>query len=223
MGKLYLTGKDELTETNVIDPFKANKYLLTAHEYAVGIYRTHEDFKDTLADCKFYLSLSFFTQLTGKKDSSEQLILANAIKYCTDAVALNPNLSVGYYHLALFYNYIGDVDKVVLNLEKAIKIERKYSFLWDKEEVNKRKVFEGCKSQILILLERLRVSKLESAKKKLELANRYLRILRESEINKSVFYTTYLDLYKFVKQAEQDFNSQTYVGLDDCEIKLDTL
>lgn len=217
LGRLYLTGKEETI--NIVDPKKATEYLLTANKFGTGILRTNEAFRPILADCKFFISQSYYFQLTGKNDAFENETLNNAIKYCDEAVILNPNLSQGFYHLAKYFSYKGDVDKMLLNLAKAIGIDRDYSFKYELE-----KVFERNKSHIIILLGRLKDAKRKSAEPKLIKAKSYITQLEQRNISQSSnLYGEFQKLRKYVQLAESDFQTQTYFGFDDCQIKLDTL
>jgi len=57
LGRLYLSGKEE--NLNLINPKKANEYLLMANKFGMGILRTNEHFKPILADCKFFISQTY--------------------------------------------------------------------------------------------------------------------------------------------------------------------
>lgn len=217
LGRLYLTGKEETI--NIIDPKKATEYLLTANKFGTGILRTNEAFRPILADCKFFISQSFYFQLTGINNAFEIETLNNAIKYCEEAVMLNPNLSQGFYHLAKYFSYKGEVDKMLLNIAKAIEIDRDYSFKYEFEGV-----FEKNRGDILTLLGQLKDAKRKSTEPKLIKAKSYIAQLEQKNISQSSnLYSEFKSLKKVVQLAESDFQTQTYFGFDDCLIKLNTL
>lgn len=217
LGRLYLTGKEETI--NIIDPKKATEYLLNANKFGTGILRTNEAFKPILADCKFFISQSYYFQLSGTRSAYENETLNNAIKYCDEAVLLNPRLSQGFYHLAKYYSYNNNVDKLLLNLEKAIAIDRDYSFKFELD-----KVFEKNKSHIVNLLERLKDSKRKSVEPKLSQAKNYIAQLEQKNISQSSsLHGEFQKLKSIVQFAENDFRTQTYFGFIDCQTKLDSV
>ncbi len=216
LGKLYLTGK--VDNINIIDPQKANRYLFEANVYGTGILRTNEKFKPVLADCKFLFSQSYYYQLTGNYAEFEDELLNNAIKYCKEAVMLNPNLSQGFYHLSKYYAYKNEVDSLLSNLQKAIEIDSSYSWKFEEEEVFKRH-----KDQIIKLLEELKDLKFRVVEPKLQRAKKCITHIEQTNISESVFYQEFQDLQKIVKLAIKDFNTKTYLGFIDCDIKLNSL
>lgn len=214
LGRLYLTGKEETV--NLIDLKKANEYLLIANKFGTGILRTNEDFKPVLADCKFFISQSYYFQLGEKNDSD---ILSNAIKFCKEAVSLNPKLSQGYYHLAKYYSYKNDVEKLLQNLEIAIEIDRDYSWKYEEDGV-----FEKNKRHIMDFLAQLRVSKKMEVLPKLQKAKNYITQLENNNISHSTaLFAEFNSLKEFVQLAEKDYQTKTYFGFDDCENKLNML
>ncbi len=217
LGRLYLSGKEETI--NIIDPKKATEYLLIANKFGKGILRTNENFKPILADCKFFISQSYYFQLSGIRSAYETETLNNAINYCEEAVLLNPRLSQGFYHLAKYYSYNNNIDKLLLNLEKAISIDRDYSFKYELD-----KVFEKNKSDIVNFLGRLKDSKQKSVEPKLIKAKGYIAQLEQKNISQSSsLYGEFQKLKNIVQLAENDFKTQTYFGFDDCQTKLDSL
>jgi tetratricopeptide (TPR) repeat protein len=217
LGRLYLSGKEEIMD--MIDPEKANYYLLIAEKYGTGILRTNERFKPVLADCKFLISQSYYFQLTGKNNAAENELLNNAIKYSEEAVMLNPNLSQGYYHLAKYFSYKNDVDKSMSYLQKAIEIDRNYSiWIWDD------KVFQKIKDQIRELLSQLTEIKRKTIEPKLVKAKGFISQLEQKSISQSKeLYGEFKKLEMVVHLADKDFQTQTYFGFDDCEKKLNSL
>ena len=157
---------------------KATKYLLEADILGNGIYRTNEEFKPILADCKFLISLSYYFQLTGKNDFVENEYLSNAIAYCEVSVILNENLSQGYYHLAKYYAYANDCKKLLQNLKKAIEIDRDYSWKWEND-----KVFEDHKPLIFEFLSNLKEQKRIKAVPLLDKAKHYISKFESKNIS----------------------------------------
>lgn len=217
LGRLFLIGKEETI--NIINPKKATDYLLIANKFGTGILRINEAFRPILADCKFFTSLSYYFQLGEKSDSSNNHLIENAIKYGQEAVLLNPNLSQGFYHLAKYFSYKNDVDMLLLNLKKAIEIDRDYAFKYEQD-----RVFENHKTEITSLLTTLKDLKRTSTEPKLIQAKRYITQLEQKNISKSTnLYGEFQNLKKLVQLAEIDFQTHTYFGFDDCQSKLDTL
>lgn len=217
LGRLYLTGKEETT--NIIDPKKATEYLQLANKFGTGILRTNEAFRPILADCKFFISQSYYFQLRGKNDSFENDLIENAIKYSQEAVSLNPNLSQGFYHLAKYFSYKNDVDNLLVNLRKAIEIDRNYAFKYEQD-----RVFENHKKPIINLLSNLKELKRRNTEPKLIKAKNYITQLEQKNIlNSPILKGEFLNLKKIVQLAENDFQTYTYFGFYDCELKLDTL
>jgi tetratricopeptide (TPR) repeat protein len=214
LGRLYLTGKEETI--NVVNPQKANEYLLIANKYGTGILRTNEVFQSVLADCRFFISQSYYFQMTGSNNASDNELLNNAIKYAEEAVLLNPNLSQGFYHLAKYYSYKNEIDEMLSNLQKAIEIKRDYTFKYDLD-----KVFDKNKNYILPFLELLKERKRKVVEPKLLKAKSYIEQLEHKNINQSSsLYEQFKTLKSRVQLAEKDFKTQTYFGFDDSEIKL---
>jgi tetratricopeptide (TPR) repeat protein len=217
LGRLYLSGKEETV--NLIDPKKANEYLLTANKFGIGILRTNEAFKPVLADCKLLLSQSYYFQLSGKDNMYETELLNNAIKYSEEAVSINPNLSQAYYHLAKYYSYLNDIDRFLFYFKKSIDIDRDYSFKYEED-----KVFEKNIKHIIIFLTRLRELKKKTVEPKLLKAKNYIAQLEQKNISKSsALIGEFQNLKSQVLLAEKDFQTQTYFGFDDCETKLNKL
>lgn len=217
LGRLYLYGKVE--NKNVIDPIIAMRYLMEANDLGNGIVKDEISFEPILADCKFYLSQSFYFQLSGKNDNKDLDLLKNAIRYCEEAISINPNLSQAYYHLSQYYAYVNIVDKLLENLGKAIEIHRDYMLKY--EEV---KVFGKSKPQILAFLTQLKEQKRESATQKLKKAKSYINTLESKGISRfQNLNAEFQPIKKKVHLAEMDFQTETYFGFDDCLIKLGSI
>ena len=217
LGRLYLSGKEETA--NMVDPQKANKYLLIANKYGIGILKTNETFKPILADCNFFISQSYYFQVTGKNDSADIELLNNAIKYGKEAIMLNPSLSQGFYHLAKYYSCLSNIENLLLYLTKAIEIDKKYSI-----EVLRDLVFKKNETHILSFLSRLKESKRDAVEANLNTAKGYLTQLEQINISKSPsLYSEFQNLSKLFLLAERDFKTQTYFGFVSCQQKLDSL
>ncbi len=218
LGRVYITGK--VQNNNVINPTIAMEYLLKANELGNGIIKDDTSFRPILSDCKFFLSLSYYFQMTGRNDTLENELLSNAIKYCEEAISLNANLSQAFYHLAKYYSYKNDIENMIFNLEKAIEIDRDYTFKWEKEQ---DKVLEKNRTPILNFLSKLKELKRKSVEPKLLQAKNYIAQLEQKNISQSILYREFEDLKRIVQSAENDFKTQTYFGFDDCESKLNSV
>jgi tetratricopeptide (TPR) repeat protein len=217
LGRLYLTGKVE--NQNIINPKTAMEYLLKANELGNGIFKEEPLFSPILSDCKFFLSQSYYFQLTGVNDSNENDLLSNAIKYCEEAVSLNSNLSQGFYHLAKYYSYQNNVESLLNNLSKAINIYRDYSFKYEEDEV-----FNKNKKHIEALLIRIRDGKKKSVEKELQQAKISIDNLVSRGIeNFPNLKSEYIQIKEKFRLAEEDFQTGTYFGFDDCGLKLNEL
>jgi len=76
LGYLYLIGKNE--RFNWINPPNAREYLIKANERGEDGIKTNWITAQSLADCKFYLFLSYYFQLGDSKGSMDQESLAKA-------------------------------------------------------------------------------------------------------------------------------------------------
>jgi tetratricopeptide (TPR) repeat protein len=217
LGRLYISGKVE--SLNIIDPKIAMGYLIEANELGNGIIKDDISFKPILSDCKFFLSQSYYFQMTRKDDPSEIDLLNNAIKYCKEAVSINPHLSQAYYHLAKYYSCKSDVENLLHNLEIAIKIDRDYSWKYEEDGV-----FNKYKTHILELLAQLKVAKKIMVLPSLQKARNYITQLEQKNISRSTaLFSEFKNLKEIAQRAEEDFQTQTYFGFCDCESKLNNL
>lgn len=217
LGRLYISGKVE--KKNIIDPKIAMEYLIKANELGNGIIKDDVYFKPILADCKFFLSQSYYFQLTGRNDPSDIELLDNAIRYCEEAVSLNKNLSQGFYHLAKYYSFKNDDEKLVHNLNKAIMIHRDYSFKYEED-----KAFEKSKPIIIDFLRRLKEKKRKSVGAELQKAKNYIDTFESKGITQFQNLNAEFNIIKEkVRLADLDFQTETYFGYDDCQINLDRI
>ena len=76
-----------------------------ANKLGNGIVKMLTTFKPILADCKLFLSQTFYYQLTGKQNDFELGLLKDAIKYSEESIELNPMLSQSFYHCAKYLSY----------------------------------------------------------------------------------------------------------------------
>jgi tetratricopeptide (TPR) repeat protein len=182
-------------------------------------------FSSLLADCKLFLSQSYYYQLTGSDSSEELELIKNAIKYCEEAVALNPNLSQGFYHLAKYYSYAHNINALRVNFQKAIELDRNYLFALDPaNNFFYDAVFEPHREMLLELVTHLSNEKRAEAKAKLNNAMNDIKELDAMNTTESKKYANeFIETKRFVILAEKDFNTGTYFGYDDCKIKLQTV
>ncbi len=232
LGRLYLSGADN--GVNIVNPKIATDYLLEANKYGNGLLRTNPDFKPILADCKFYLSQSYYFQLTGRSPQYELELLNNAIKYCEEAVALNDNLSQGYYHLAKYYSYrLGkysqynnenERNNIRVNFILAVNRDRNYLRSVRIDDPLYDRAFEPHKDLMDNLIIHITNTKKEEAKNKIVEAKNYFKKLESKNINQfQNVQKEFQELKNHVLLAENDFNIGTYYGFDDCVIKIDQL
>lgn len=226
LGRIYLSGIEE--NNNLVNPQMATEYLLKANEFGNRIVKTDQSFKPVLADCKFLLSQSYYYQLTGKLNSLELENITNSIKYCEEAIGLNPNLSQGYYHLTKYYAYrIGkepsfrsdnEIEKMLIYFLKAVEIDRNYlrTILPD-DIIFYDVVLESVKEDILKLISRLTDIKKKNAISELNKAQKYIQLLDNKNTSRSSKYANeFNQLKRIVQSSEISFNTKTYFGYDDC-------
>lgn len=232
LGRLYLSGVTE--DINIVEPKTATRYLLKANEFGNGIIKTDPNFKKVLADCKFFLSQSYYFQLTGKNDQEELYLINSAIKYCKEATEINPNLSQGWYHLtkyyafrlklSSFYHNPKEIDNLLICYLNAIELDRNYLRAIIKTDPFYDKVLESVKEEILKLINRLIEIKKKDSAAELKKAQNYISLLEAKNIsNSSNYYKDFLQLKEIVVSAMKDFQTNTYFGFDDCLKKLDAL
>lgn len=129
LGRIYLAGVDE--GINMVDLELATVYLLKANEYGNRIAKADHSFSPILADCKYFLSQSYYFKLTGESNTSELETVSKAIQFCEEAVSFNKNLSQGHYHLAKYHSYRvskfseyhnkEEIDKLLFHFSMACK------------------------------------------------------------------------------------------------------
>lgn len=218
LGRLYLTGVDG--EINIIDPKIASENLLTANKYGTGILRTNPSFKSILADCKFFLSQSFYFQLRGNRNSQmEKELINKALTYGDEAVTLNPQLSQGYYFLAKYNAYVNNIEEMKLCLSKAIRLDRNYSI-----HIFNDAIFEPHTNEIRGLLSFIRKNLDNNINPELLKAKKYLETFQSKGISRFPdLHNEYIKLEALYRMAETDYNTGTYFGIDDCRLKLEEL
>ena len=218
LGRLYLTGVDG--DTNIIDPKIASDLLLTANKYGAGILRTNPAFKSILADCKFFLSQSFYFQLSGNKnDEIEKELVKKALTFAEEAVTLNPQLSQGYYFLAKYNAYNEKQAEMMENLSKAIRLDRNYAL-----HIYQDEIFEPYAQEITGMLSTIRESIAQNVKPELRKAQAYLESFQSKGISQFPhLHAEFLNLEAEYKIAESEYNTGTYFGMDNCRLKLEEL
>jgi len=190
-------------------------------------------FSPVLSDCKFYLSQSYWFQLSGQNNSHELNLLNNAIKYCEEAVSLNSNLSQGYYHLAKYYSfrfgkytdYQNDKEKnkVIEYLLMAVQIDRNYLRTIILSDPLYDSAFTSTMKFIVEAVSSFTNDRRKIVKIKLDKAKGYLNQLESTNIGLSRHYSEFREEQEKYALAERDFQTGTYFGIDDCELKLESL
>lgn len=233
IGRLYLNGVNE--DTNLINLELAQEHLTNANKLGNGIAKINESFKPILADCKFFLSQSYFYQLSGNSNSSELDLINNAIKYCEESVLLNSGLSQGFYHLAKYYTYRiqidsshhndDEIEKCLIAFMKAVEIDRNYlRAVIKKDKIMYDKTLDYLNPYFIKLIGDLTEIKRKSASNLIGRAQNYIAQLDELNTSKSLIYAyEFNSLKKIVKHAVMNFETNTYFGLDDCIMELEAL
>jgi len=232
LGRIYLSGVSE--GINFTEPKTATKYLLKANEFGNRILKADPSFSPILADCKFYLSQSYYFQISGNKNSNELDLLNNAINYCKEAIDINPNLSQGWYHIAKYKSYrmeqnsktylnSYEIEDTLIYFLRAIEKDRNYLRAIKQEDFLYDKAFKHIEPDILKLVNRLTAVKKKDATLLISKADNYFKVLEEKNIKNSKYYDDYKKLNDTVLSAKKDFDINTYFGFDDCIIKLKQL
>lgn len=232
LGRVYLSGVSE--GINFTDPKTATKYLLKANEFGNRIFKADSSFRPVLADCKFYLSQSYYFQISGVKNSNELDLLNNAINYCKEAIDINPNVSQSWYHMAKYKSYrIGhfpniysnsdEIEDTLIYFLRAVEKDRNYLRALKPEDFLYDKAFKPLEPEILKLINKLTAIKKKDATILISKANNYINLLEEKNIKNSKLYDDFRKLKGVVLSAQKDFGVNTYFGFDDCIIKLNQL
>jgi len=231
LGLIYLSGVSE--GVSYVDANMANNYLQKATEIGNRELKTNTSFKKTLADCKFFLSQSYYSKLSRNKNSNELDLLNNAIRYCKEATDLNPNLTHGWYHLAKYKSFrIGQFEQYSNNEEKeeslicflkAVEMDRNYLRAIMPNDVFYDNALKPLKEEILNLIVRLTEIKRKEASFELTKAQNSIKLLEEKNINNSKYLNEFNQLKKNVISSGKDFETNTYFGFDDCLIKIHSL
>lgn len=231
LGLIYLSGVSE--GVSYVDVNLANKYLIKANEIGNRELRTNTSFNKTLADCKFFLSQSYYSKLSRTKNSDELDFLNNAIRYCKEATDLNPNLTHGWYHLAKYKSFrIGQFEQYSNEEEKeeslicflkAVEMDRNYLRAIMPDDIFYDSALKPLKEEIINLIIRLKEIKRKEASFELTKAQNNITLLEGKNILNSEYLNEFNQLKKIVFSSEEDFKTDTYFGLDDCLIKLRSL
>lgn len=232
LGRIYLSGVED--DINVIDLKAATTYLSKAIEFGKRIAKTDPSFIPILADCNFFLSQSYYFQLTGKRNENERKLLSNAIKSCSDALLLNPNLSQGFYHFAKYISYDINVFEDSPNegsykllwdsFSSAVRLDRNYLRSIIKNDPFYDGVFEPNMECLKELIQHLTKEKKMIAQSKLNENLNKVAKLNELNISQSkAFQHEFNKLKHIVDLASTNFNTGTYFGFDDCIIKLNSI
>ena len=228
LGLIYLSGVSE--GLSFVDVDIANEYLLKANSIGNREIKTNPSFKKTLADCKFFLSQSFYSKLTRQNSANELELINNAIRFCQEATDLNPNLSHGWYHLAKYKSYrLGqfkqysndmEIDESLVCFLKAVEIDRNYLRTVISQDPFYDKALLFLKEPILNLIVRLTELKKNGASIELSKAQKNINLLEEKNIGNSKYNYEFNQLKDIVISSEKDYKSNTYFGFDDCLTKL---
>lgn len=231
LGRIYLSGKEE--GVNMVDVKSATTYLLKANEFGNRISKTDPSFNKILADCKLFLSQSFYYQLSGKINPSELAILMNAIKYCREALLLNPNLSQAMYHYAKYISYginnfnelkdAKHAELLLLSFDQAVKIDRNYLRSVIIGDPLYDKVFEPNLEKINEFITSITIEKQKNAERLLSQARKFIFQLEDMNITYSKnpnLILRFNSAKTSIQQAELNFKTGTYFGFDDCEISV---
>lgn len=231
LGLIYLSGVSE--GLSYIDVDKANEYLLKANSIGNREIKTNPPFLKTLSDCKFFLSRSFYSKLSNQNNDNDLALINNAIKYCQEAVDLNPTLSNGWYHLAKYRSYrLGqfnqysnnsEIDEALVCFLKAVEIDRNYLRAVISHDPFYDKALIFIKEPILNLIVQLIELKKNEALVELSRVKNDIKLLEKKDISSSQYKNEFRKLKEIVISSENDFNSNTYFGFDDCISKLCTL
>jgi tetratricopeptide (TPR) repeat protein len=233
LGRLYLSGKVE--SKNVTDTKIAMEYLLKATELGNGIIKDDPSFSPVLSDCKFFLSQSYYFQLTGKQNDDELELLRKAIKYCGESILLNPNLSQAYFHFAKYFSYgiskfstykdDGSIKLLYDSFAKAVKMDRNYLFALDsKNTFYYDAVFEPNKGRILELIDEITKAKRKEAENIFIEVNHKINRLEEKSISQyGKHFDKFDECLREIKVAEKYLQSGTYFGIDDCLKHLESI
>lgn len=196
--------------------------------------RSSNPFGSILADCKFFLSQSYWFQLTGQTNEDDLDLLDNAIKYCKEAISLNFNLSQGYYHLAKYYAYRmckfkdyqnnQEVEQLIVSFNRAVMIDRNYLRTVVPDDLLFDPVFIPTKKYLIENIANLTNSLKNQTKEILDTKGRLITKLEDMNISRSSNLSTeFSEAKQIFELAWKDFQTGTYFGYDDCQIKLENI
>lgn len=230
LGRLYLNGVSD--KSNIVNPKIANEYLLEANELGDGEIKINKSFIPILADCKLYLSQSFYYQLKGNNNNFELELIKKAIKYCEESVNLNPNLSQAFYHCAKYISYAitnftefqnsKSYQNLLNYFEKSVLLDRNYLRSLIPFDVFYDKVFIANKSILLKSVISLTERKKNEAQEILTTKLREITLLENFGVTESDA-KDFVHAKQIAIDAQKDFNTETYFGFYDCIIRLEKL
>lgn len=165
IGKLYLYGVDE--DDNVIDLEKAEQHLRNAIRYGKAEVSVLPEFKRWAGEAHLHASIACYAQandqLINENTAKAKELISEAFKLGQQACEIYPSLSESQYHLAKYAALLGDEEKAVQSLEKAVNADVNYilKIEFDRDYDNMRPLVFG-------LFERLRLQRGGEARKRLE-------------------------------------------------------
>jgi tetratricopeptide (TPR) repeat protein len=232
LGRIYLTGIDE--GINMVDLNSATAFLLKANEFGNRIVKTDKSFNPILADCKYFLSQSYYFKLTGKATASELETINKAIQFCEEAVVFNNNLSQSHYYLAKYYSYRiskfknyqnnEELEKILSHFSLAVQVDRNYLRSVIIDDPLYDSIFAPIHKYLIERISNLTNKKRIDAQNLLDKKGCIIKQLDDMNTSKSqVLAAEYLEAKKQYQIALKDFQSKTYFGFDDCQIKLEAI
>jgi hypothetical protein len=213
IGVLYLYGKDG--DNDIVDLEKAKQHLLMAARYAKAEIKTDPAFTKLAAEALFNASLSVYFQLGDEQNINNHEKTVQQLNYCLqlaeEAVKLNPGLSEGYYHIAIYSALLNEPAKMNVNLNNAIAIDRNYAI-----KAGQNKAFDGVRIYISDLLSNIKTKAEETVNNDLNKVNELYQNLTTWQPEKS---SKLLSAYKKCKdgisKAKHHCNYKTYFGFLD--------
>lgn len=171
LGKLYLYGKDE--DDDVIDLGKAEKHLRLAIRYGKPEINQVSEMSRWVGEAFLHASIACYAQagdfqIAGKIQESQEEI-KEAADLAKETIETYPQLSEGYYYHAKFSALLGDSNRAITSLERAILADRNYCI-----KVDIDRDFDNIRPHIYSLIENLREKARQNALEQLQEIKRLL-------------------------------------------------
>lgn len=165
IGKLYLYGVNE--DDNVVNTEKAEQHLRNATRYGKAEVSALPEFKRWVGEALLHTSIACYVQANdqriNEKTAKSKELISEAFKLAQQACEIYPSLSESQYHLAKYAALIGDEEKSVQSLEKAVNADVNYCL-----KIEFDRDFEEMRPLVFGLFERLRLQRGGEARKRLE-------------------------------------------------------